>query len=272
MPNAIVCCSYWAEQAPSTGSEAHIPDRSSAPPDGFRTPESCRWLQDRQQGMRRSTTRGSPHPVAQGAATRLPLYMTTAVPARERVFRYVRKRLLDGEPPTVREVQSAMGYGAVESARKQLEALVAEGRLVKDAGRARGYRLPRDSSRVVSVPIVGRIQAGDLQAAVEDSDGVIAIETRHPSDSLIALRVVGLSMRDRGILPDDIVIVRRTPSADPGSIVAAMVDGEATVKTLRVRGQRVVLEPANPDFESIERDADEVSLVGRVVAVHRDLG
>ena len=62
---------------------------------------------------------------------------------RERVFRFMRDRLLAGAPPTVREVQEAMGFGAVESARKQLEALVTEGRLAKTPGRARGYRLAR---------------------------------------------------------------------------------------------------------------------------------
>ena len=60
---------------------------------------------------------------------------------REQVFRFVRRRLLEGVPPTVREVQDAMGFAAVESARKHLEALVAEGRLQKSKGSARGYRL-----------------------------------------------------------------------------------------------------------------------------------
>ena len=65
---------------------------------------------------------------------------------REKVFRFMRRRLMEGAPPTVREVQDAMGFAAVESARKQLDALVAEGRLAKTAGRARGYRLPPQPS------------------------------------------------------------------------------------------------------------------------------
>ena len=83
------------------------------------------------------------------------------------MFRYVRDRLLAGAPPTVREVQDAMGFGAVESARKQLDALVAEGRLLKDPGRARSYRLPesREGERAVRVPLLGRVQAGALHEA-----------------------------------------------------------------------------------------------------------
>ncbi len=77
---------------------------------------------------------------------------------RERVFRFVRDRLLSGAPPTVREVQAAMGFAAVESARKQLEALVDEGRLAKTPGRSRGYRLAqrdRGRGRTTQVPLVG---------------------------------------------------------------------------------------------------------------------
>lgn len=72
---------------------------------------------------------------------------------RERVFRYVRDRLLAGQPPTVREVQQRFGFRAVESAHRQLAALVAAGRLEQDVGKARGYRLPgSDAGTRVRVP------------------------------------------------------------------------------------------------------------------------
>ncbi len=84
-------------------------------------------------------------------------------PVRAQVLAFVRERLAAGSPPTVREVQQAFGFKAVESARQHLEALVAEGRLAKSPGRSRGYRLPADSGPALNirmVPRLGRVQAG----------------------------------------------------------------------------------------------------------------
>ncbi|MCA8943977.1 MAG: transcriptional repressor LexA [Planctomycetes bacterium] len=188
---------------------------------------------------------------------------------RERVFRFVRERLLEGAPPTVREVQDAMGFRAVESARKQLDALVAEGRLVKRDGRARGYRLPESVDGGVPVPLVGEIQAGGLSAAIENPDGFVVASARKASDTLFALTVRGESMRDAGILPGDTVIVRKQSTAANGDIVVALVGDEATVKRLRIQRQRIVLEPANPDFESIRPRDGECEILGRVVELRR---
>jgi repressor LexA len=212
---------------------------------------------------------------------------------RERIYRFVRERLLAGLPPTVREVQEAVGLRAVESARTHLERLVTDGRLAKDPGIARGYRLPSGGGVVPAlVPLVGRVQAGGLTAAIEDPDGHVAV-TGAPSGTssatssgtspgaLFALRVAGDSMRDAGILEGDVVIVRRDARPRDGHVVVAMVGDEATVKTLRrtkdERGRRrVELHPANPDFEPIILDPKEAAilntiLLGRVVEVRREL-
>ena len=90
---------------------------------------------------------------------------------RQRVFRFVRECLLDGQPPTVREVQKAFGFRAVESARAHLLALVEEGRLIKQPGKARGYALPETGGQggvPRLVPLLGRVSAGPLDLAVED--------------------------------------------------------------------------------------------------------
>ena len=148
---------------------------------------------------------------------------------RERVYRFVRERLADGLPPTVREVQKAFGFKAVQTAREHLERLVTEGRLLKrTAGAARGYSLPaHDSVKVPSlmVPILGRVQAGALSAAVEDREGEIPVWAKSP-DGLFCLRVRGDSMKDAGILNGDIVVVRSQPAADSGEIVVALVGDE----------------------------------------------
>lgn len=193
---------------------------------------------------------------------------------RERVYRFVREQLADGVPPTVREVQHALGFKAVQTAREHLERLVTEGRLIKrTAGAARGYSLPASESVKVPsmmVPILGRVQAGALSTAVEDRDGEIPVWSKSP-DGLFCLRVRGDSMKDAGILNGDIVVVRSQPTADSGDIVVALVGDDATVKTLRIRRNRIELHPANPDFEPIIPPPDECSILGKVVEVRRFL-
>jgi len=192
---------------------------------------------------------------------------------RRRVLQYVRRRILDGSPPTTREVQEHLGFRAVQSARQHLEALVAEGKLSKSPGRARGYGLPQTmAAPAVPVPIVGRVQAGKLTEAIEAPDGYLSVSGRSDSETLFALTVEGESMTGMGILPGDVVVVRRQEQADDGAVVVAMVDGEATVKRLRKRRGRVELHAENPAFAPIvpERPGD-VRVLGVVVEVRRTL-
>ncbi|RMF16717.1 MAG: repressor LexA [Candidatus Dadabacteria bacterium] len=191
---------------------------------------------------------------------------------RERVYRFFRERALDGEPPTVREVQEAFGFRSVNAARRHLEALVADGRLDKRPGRARGYRLTGLVPPAQQVPVLGRVQAGALTTAVEDLDGYVPVEAG-VAEECFALRVQGESMRDAGILPGDLVIVRRQDTANDGDIVVALVGDEATVKRLRRRQGRVELHPENPDFEPIvvEDHGEFVGILGKVIEVRRRL-
>jgi repressor LexA len=191
---------------------------------------------------------------------------------RERIFRFVRERLLSGRPPTVRDVQRAFGFRAVQTAREHLEGLVSDGRLGKEPGRARGYRLGddgRDEAPTVLVPLLGRVPAGPLDAAIEDLEGYVPVRTRHSPDDLFGLTVHGESMTGAGILPGDVVVVRRQPTAQSGEIVVALIDDEATVKRLRFRGRRAELHPENPDYEVLV--PDDMTLLGKVIEVRRDL-
>jgi len=216
----------------------------------------------------------------------------------------MRGRLLAGRPPTVREVQAAFRFKAVQTAREHLEALVAEGRLTKEwareRGKARGYRLPagpehdefRRDEPPVLVPILGRIQAGPLDLAVEDLEGYIPVHARHStgemaegtageqSGQLFGLKVRGESMRDAGILPGDVVVVRRQATAESGDIVVALVGDEATIKRFRKRRHnkgkhrgryRVELHPENPEFDPICPAPEEVTILGKVIELRRFL-
>jgi repressor LexA len=198
---------------------------------------------------------------------------------RELVYEFVRDRLLEGVPPTVREVQREFGFRAVQTAQAHLEQLVAEGRLVKrlgpQRGRARGYGLPESSvdyaAPMVFAPLLGHIQAGNLSAAIEEREGTVPVArgARRGSEELFALRVRGESMTGVGIMPDDLVIVRMQPTADTGDIIVALVDDEATVKTLRRQRGRIVLMPENPDYEPIIPDPENVRILGKVIEVRR---
>ena len=196
---------------------------------------------------------------------------TPAGETRERIYRFVRDRLLGGFPPTVREVKEAFGFRSVQTAREHLEALVTEGRLAKEAGKARGYRLGGDSRPTRLIPLLGRVPAGPLNIATEDLEGYLPIQGHRSGDDLFGLRVRGESMTGAGILPGDIVVVRRQPAADSGDIVVALIGGEATVKRLRIRRNRVELHPENPAFEPIIPDPSELTLLGKVIEVRRYL-
>ena len=196
---------------------------------------------------------------------------TPAGQTRERIYQFVRDRLLGGFPPTVREVKEAFGFRSVQTAREHLEALVDEGRLAKEAGKARGYRLGTGLGLTRLVPLLGRVPAGPLNIATEDLEGYLPIQGHRSGDDLFGLRVRGESMTGAGILPGDIVVVRRQPAADSGDIVVALIGGEATVKRLRIRRRRVELHPENPAFEPIIPDPSDLTLLGKVIEVRRYL-
>ena len=191
---------------------------------------------------------------------------------RKKVFEFVRQRILANSPPTVREVKEAFGFKAVQSAREHLEALVSEGLLVKEPRKARGYHLPAPfGSSTFFIPLLGKVQAGNPRDAIENLEGYISVQSKSPQDRLFGLRVRGHSMSDAGILSGDIAVVRHQQTADSGDVVVALVDGEATIKTLWILNGRVELRPQNATFEPIKPDPERFSILGKVIEVRRFL-
>ena len=193
---------------------------------------------------------------------------------RKKVYAFVRERILNGTSPTTREVQQAFGFRAVQSARQHLEALVSEGKLAKDSGKARAHRLPElgGAGSLHLIPLLGRVQAGELTTALQDPEEYIPVrKTRFENRELFALTVQGESMLGAGILPGDTVIVRRQPTASSGDIVVALVGEEATVKRYREEDGRIQLHPENDAFEPIipREDGEPFSLLGKVIEVRR---
>ena len=205
---------------------------------------------------------------------------------RNRVFRFVRDRLLRGDSPSLREVQQHFGFRAVETVRAHLTALVEEGRLVKEPGRARGYRLPKrqpkrlsapvpdwSSGRLQPGPLLGEVAAGGVEEAIENPEGNLPVEIPDSRDlsDYFALRVRGESMSGAGILPGDTVIVERRGTPVSGQIVVALLEEEATVKRLHLGQGGMELRPENPDFDTLRPPPGSCRILGRVVELRRQI-
>jgi repressor LexA len=194
-----------------------------------------------------------------------------------------------GYPPSIREICESAGLASTSSVAHQLAMLERKGFLRRDPNRPRAVdmRMASDGERPkavrravavtddaprgdtpVFVPMVGRIAAGGPILAEQMIEDVFPLPKTLVGDgSLFMLKVVGDSMIDAAISDGDWVVVRQQPDADNGEIVAAMIEGEATVKTLRRRDGHVWLLPHNAAYQPI--DGDEATILGRVVAVLR---
>ncbi|MDH7514553.1 MAG: transcriptional repressor LexA [Bacteroidota bacterium] len=191
---------------------------------------------------------------------------------RKRVFRFLEKYFARyGRSPSLHEIAEGTGLWkrSVEIVLKGLEKM---GVIEITPGISRGIRLI--GAGEVRVPLLGDVRAGAPALAQEEAPAFISVDRRLvPFDEPVALRVEGYSMKDAGILPGDIILLRRQSSARSGETVVAWYNGGLTVKILSIQGRRVRLLPANPSYKEIEiRQDDEFSVVGRVMLVLRDLG
>jgi len=189
-----------------------------------------------------------------------------------------------GYPPSMREIGEAVGLTSTSSVSHQLATLQKKGFLRRDPNRPRAVdvRMPDPEEPSVSaeeiaerpvpayVPVVGQIAAGRPILAEEAVEDVFPLPRELVGEgTLFLLRVAGDSMIDAAIADGDWVVVRQQPVAETGDIVAAMIDGEATVKTFRRRDGHVWLLPQNPAYPPIL--GDDATVLGRVVALLRRL-
>jgi repressor LexA len=201
---------------------------------------------------------------------------------QRRILEYIRATVdRRGYPPTVREIGEAVGLVSPSSVAYQLGVLEKKGYLRKDPNRPRavdarpGSEFADDEEAVRAarpapayVPVLGRIAAGGPILAEQAIEDVFPLPREIVGEgTLFLLAVRGDSMLDAAICDGDYVVVRQQPTANSGEIVAAMLDGEATVKTYRFRDNRVWLMPHNPAYEPIP--GDEATILGKVVAVIR---
>lgn len=186
-----------------------------------------------------------------------------------------------GYPPSMREIGQQVGLTSPSSVAHQLMMLEKKGYLRRDPNRPRAIDVvmpdevlepePQEARPApVYAPILGQIAAGVPILAEEAVEDVFALPQQLVGQGdLFVLKVVGESMVDAAICDGDLVVIRQQPVAEEGEIVAAMIDGEATVKTFRRRDGHVWFCPANESFSPIP--GDEGTILGKVVAVMRSL-
>lgn len=192
----------------------------------------------------------------------------------------------NGYMPTIREIGEMASISSTNGVRYHLNRLQTAGLIVRDPNRSRAIVLTKSSrprralpmggaETESGIPILGRVAAGLPIEAQEDVLGHVSMDEMFPArGDLFALKVQGESMKDRGILNGDVVVVRKQEYAREGDAVVALVDGgDATVKTYRRTEDAIELVPENPEFavRRIERD-EEMHIVGVVVGLVRPMG
>ena len=196
------------------------------------------------------------------------------------ILEYIKSQILNkGYPPSVREIGFAVNLKSPSTVHFHMKGLEEAGVIVKAEGKTRAISLPGVSLGPVAeetdphanqVPIVGNVAAGSPILAQECIEDYLTFDTQGLSGEHFALRVRGESMLNAGILPGDLVVVRRQQEVHNGEIVVALFEDEATVKTFRrERDGHIWLYPENssPEYQPI--DGEGCSILGRVVAVIR---
>ncbi len=225
-----------------------------------------------------------------------PADATGLTPRQQRVLAHIKDCLeARGYPPSMREIGQAVGLTSTSSVSHQLRVLQEKGYLKRDPNRPRALEvfLPEVMARrralgsgeessvdetgigdvspqATNVPLVGRIAAGGPILAEERIEEIFPLPRQLVGDGqLFLLEVSGESMIDAAICNGDYVVVRQEQTAENGDIVAALIDGEATVKTFQRKDGQVWLMPHNPAYSPI--DGTHATILGKVTAVLRSL-
>lgn len=202
---------------------------------------------------------------------------------QQRILEYIRDFIEERDyPPSIRQIQEACDISSTSVVDYNLKALERQGLIRRDREVSRAIEVlqgGRRAARVVPVPIIGTIAAGqpipvptndsvDLSDAIELSPDVLG-----ERDNVFALRVKGTSMIDALVNDGDVVVLERTAAARDGDMVAAWLksEEEATLKKYYLEGERVRLQPANETMDPIYTRADNVEVQGRVIHVSRHM-
>ena len=228
---------------------------------------------------------------------------TTLTDRQLEVLRFIAREIDErGYPPTIREIGEALDIRSTNGVNDHLKALERKGYLTRDPVKSRaliptpqakhalGEEPPsnvvpltrhlaaalKPSGRLVEIPIVGRVAAGQPILAQERIEDTVQVDSflLGTNKKVYGLRVQGDSMIGDGILPSDYLFVKKQLDADDGEIVVAMIDDEATVKRVYFEGDRVRFQPSNPRMAPIyvrQSDFRSTMILGVVVGIYRKL-
>ncbi len=228
--------------------------------------------------------------------------MTGLTERQLEVLRFIARQIDEaGYPPTIREIGEALDIRSTNGVNDHLKALERKGYLTRDPVKSRaliptsaarevlgeGRRASnvvsitrgsaRPGGRLVEIPIIGRVAAGQPILAQERIEDTVQVDSflLGTNKKVYGLRVQGDSMIGDGILPGDYIFVKKQLDADDGEIVVAMIDDEATVKRVYFEGDRVRFQPSNPRMAPIyvrQSDFRSTMILGVVVGIYRKLG
>jgi len=196
-------------------------------------------------------------------------------PREKQVYDYIKENIRkNGYAPSIRDICNALGIRSTSTVHTVLDRLESKGFIQKENGKSRTIRIEglsggedEEEEARLSVPVIGRVTAGDPILALENYEGFVHYPKSTlpmPAGPLFALRVRGESMIEAGILDGDVVIVEQTAAAENGDIVVALIDNEATVKVFYKENGHYRLQPRNRTMLPII--VSRLSILGKVVA------
>ncbi len=186
--------------------------------------------------------------------------MTELTRKQQQLLDFILKRQrTDGATPTYQEIADQFGFRSLNSVTEHVRLLRRKGFLESEPGKARALRvtspLAKLRSRIVDIPLFGEIPAGLPQAREQDAEGCVSVDVESvgfkPTRNTFALQVTGDSMIGRHVLDGDIVVLEHGPEPRNGQIVAALIDGESTLKTYVVKGGKPWLRAENPKYPDL---------------------
>jgi len=220
---------------------------------------------------------------------------------QEKALNFLRKFLGEkGFPPTLREIASHFGLKGPKGPQKTLHILERKGYIRKTPGGSRAIEILKPqigrlrtamvqgrrsgllyeknvgsaSVPTVSLPIVGRVTAGDPILAIENIEGYVNFDRNLvSSEDVFLLRVKGESMIDAHIQDGDFALVKPQKDAENGEIIVALIDDEATIKRIFKKRDLIRLEPANPNMEPIvvKKGEKRITIIGKVIGIFRKI-
>lgn len=200
--------------------------------------------------------------------------MATLTARQQQILDFIAEsQTVSGFVPSTREIQQHFGFASQTAAVNHLRALEKKGVIQRSAGKARAVALTAHLERetIIDVPIYGQIAAGYAETAEQDNDGIVSIDAATVGVArgkrLFALKVRGDSMTGAGISDGDLVILENC-EPQPGAVVAALIDGETTLKRYVVQHGRPYLKAENPRFPDL-LPVTELLIQGVMVALIR---